>query len=69
MMHTDNNTDTYEKNDPKLQQRLQKIRPEQKINPNVNLQLQEISPCIQISTEALFNTLKVICFFNYSQRI
>jgi len=60
MMHKENNTNTYEKNDPKLQQRLQKIRPEQKINPNVNLQLQEFSPCVQISTETLFNTLRVI---------
>ncbi len=69
MMHSEHNDYTYDKNDPKLQQRLQKIRPEQKINPNVNLQLQEFSPCIQISTEALFNTLKVILIFNYSQRI
>lgn len=61
------NLNSYELNDPKLQQRFQKIKPEQKINPNINLKLQEFSPLTQISTETIFNTLKVNHLFNFRQ--
>jgi len=49
----------YEKNDPKLQQRFQKLKPEQNINPNIKLKLQEFSPLMQLSTDTLIDNFKV----------